>query len=130
MAPSRAIVRTILDRAAELVSRGWTRRALAVDATDTACASNAPEAQAWCLLGAIERAELEAQATLHNAGQSSEPAREAGRRARDLLRFFIPEEYRRNLLRWEEAPGRTRTEVLALIAQGRTLCAPALKGAA
>ena len=46
----------ILLRAAELVAMGWTRRTAARDATGQKVRSTAPQAAAWCILGAVDRA--------------------------------------------------------------------------
>jgi len=46
----------ILVRAAELVATGWTRRTAARDATGQKVRSTAPQATAWCVVGAVDRA--------------------------------------------------------------------------
>ena len=46
----------ILLRAAELVAMGWTRRTAARDATGRKVRSTAPQATAWCVVGAVDRA--------------------------------------------------------------------------
>ena len=43
-------------RAAELVATGWTRRTAARDATGQKVRSTAPQATAWCVVGAVDRA--------------------------------------------------------------------------
>src|ERR1700730_7708189 len=46
----------ILLRAAELVAMGWTRGTAAPDATGQKVRSTAPQATAWCVVGAVDRA--------------------------------------------------------------------------
>ena len=46
----------ILLRAAELVAMGWTRGTAARDATGQKVRSTAPQATAWCIVGAVDRA--------------------------------------------------------------------------
>ena len=46
----------ILRRAAELVALGWTRRTAARDADGQKVRSTAPQATAWCVVGAVDRA--------------------------------------------------------------------------
>ncbi len=46
----------ILVRAAELVAMGWTRGTAARDATGQKVRSTAPQATAWCVVGAVDRA--------------------------------------------------------------------------
>ena len=46
----------ILLRAAELVAMGWTRGTAARDATEQKVRSTAPQATAWCVAGAVDRA--------------------------------------------------------------------------
>jgi len=46
----------ILLRAAELVAMGWTRGTAARDATGQKVRSTAPQATAWCVVGAVDRA--------------------------------------------------------------------------
>lgn len=46
----------LLLRAAELVALGWTRRTAARDADGQKVRSTAPQATAWCVVGAVDRA--------------------------------------------------------------------------
>ena len=46
----------ILLRAAELVAMGWTRGTAARDASGQKVRSTAPQASAWCVVGAVDRA--------------------------------------------------------------------------
>ena len=46
----------ILLRAAELVAMGWTRETSARDANGQKVRSTAPQATAWCIVGAVDRA--------------------------------------------------------------------------
>jgi len=46
----------ILLRAAELVAMGWTRGTAARDARGQKVRSTAPQATAWCIVGAVDRA--------------------------------------------------------------------------
>jgi len=43
-------------RAAELVAMGWTRETSARDANGHKVRSTAPQATAWCVVGAVDRA--------------------------------------------------------------------------
>ncbi len=46
----------ILLRAAELIGMGWTRATAARDAAGQKVRSTAPQAAAWCVVGAVDRA--------------------------------------------------------------------------
>lgn len=46
----------LLLRAAELVALGWTRETAARDASGQKVRSTAPQASAWCVVGAVDRA--------------------------------------------------------------------------
>src|SRR5258705_7940111 len=54
-----AMHQKILFRAAELVAMGWTRGTAARDATGQKVRSTAPQATAWCVVGAVDRAVYE-----------------------------------------------------------------------
>jgi hypothetical protein len=51
-----AVHEKILLRAAELVAMGWTRGTAARDASGQKVRSTAPQATAWCVVGAVDRA--------------------------------------------------------------------------
>ena len=51
-----AMHQKILLRAAELVAMGWTRETAARDAAGQKVRSTAPQATAWCVVGAVDRA--------------------------------------------------------------------------
>jgi hypothetical protein len=51
-----AVHEKILLRAAELVAMGWTRGTAARDATAQKVRSTTPQAAAWCVVGAVDRA--------------------------------------------------------------------------
>ena len=51
-----AMHQKILLRAAELVAMGWTRGTAARDASGQKVRSTAPQATAWCVVGAVDRA--------------------------------------------------------------------------
>jgi hypothetical protein len=51
-----AMHQKLLLRAAELVALGWTRGTAARDATGQKVRSTAPQATAWCVVGAVDRA--------------------------------------------------------------------------
>ena len=51
-----AMHQKLLLRAAELVAMGWTRGTAARDATGQKVRSTAPQATAWCVVGAVDRA--------------------------------------------------------------------------
>lgn len=52
----------VLDRALELIRKGWTKRVLARDARGRDVDIDSSDAKAFCALGAIERAEFELKA--------------------------------------------------------------------
>jgi hypothetical protein len=54
-----AIHQKILVRAAELVEQGWTRGTAARDACGQKVRSTSPQATAWCVVGAVDRAVYE-----------------------------------------------------------------------
>ncbi len=51
-----AMHQKLLLRAAELVAMGWTRGTAARDATGQKVRSTEPQATAWCVVGAVDRA--------------------------------------------------------------------------
>ena len=51
-----AMHQKVLLRAAELVAMGWTRGTAARDASGQKVRSTAPQATAWCVVGAVDRA--------------------------------------------------------------------------
>jgi hypothetical protein len=51
-----AMHQKLLLRAAELVAMGWTRGTAARDASGQKVRSTAPQATAWCVVGAVDRA--------------------------------------------------------------------------
>jgi len=51
-----AMHQKLLLRAAELVAMGWTRGTAARDATGQTVRSTEPQATAWCVVGAVDRA--------------------------------------------------------------------------
>jgi hypothetical protein len=51
-----AMHQKLLLRAAELVAMGWTRGTAARDAMGQKVRSTAPQATAWCVVGAVDRA--------------------------------------------------------------------------
>ena len=51
-----AMHQKLLLRAAELVAMGWTRGTAARDAAGQKVRSTAPQATAWCVVGAVDRA--------------------------------------------------------------------------
>ena len=55
LARQPAMRQKILGRAAELVAMGWTQRTAARDATGQKVRSTAPQATAWCVVGAVDR---------------------------------------------------------------------------
>lgn len=56
LARQPAMRQKVLGRAAELVALGWTRRTAARDADGEKVRSTAPQATAWCVVGAVDRA--------------------------------------------------------------------------
>lgn len=86
----------ILIGAREHIARGWTQGAMARDAEGLECGVREAVATCFCALGAIFAA----------AGSHNEPALPAADRLRAELRDDIT--------RWNDAPGRTQAEVLAV----------------
>ena len=51
-----AVHQKLLLRAAEVIAQGWTRGTAARDADGQKVRSTAPQARAWCVVGALDRA--------------------------------------------------------------------------
>lgn len=90
-------VRDHLIAARALIERGWCQRNYATDARGLAVEERDPSACAWCVLGAV-------WATEQASGSSDVLAR-----LREAAKLR-----RRQLHDWNDAPGRTRADVLAL----------------
>lgn len=93
--------RDCLITARELLARGWCQRRYAVNAEGTFVSSLDPDAVAWCAIGAITRASCASDAPL-----SMPPAV-------DIIRELIAAETM-DIEHWNDAPGRTQADVLAL----------------
>lgn len=92
----------MLERAIARIERGWTQGASARDAAgERVYLAHDPKAVCWCLVGAIqaeERKQFRASDALYN-----------------VLFDKLPRKGFRNLSEWNDEPGRTRDEVLALL---------------
>lgn len=90
----------VLERAREIIQQGWTQGVLAEDENGGVRLAYEPEVRKCCLIGAVRRAEWQ----LVKGADSG-----AFQRLRSLLgpATLISE--------WNDAKGRTKTEVLVLI---------------
>ena len=107
---SRTACKSLLRTAYRAIQRGFTAGSLARTPDGMPCFVNDSTAASWSLYGALQLGELHV-AKAHGAGV----AWDAFSTACDLVQAGIAGEYRRNLLRYNDAPGRTQTEVLALL---------------
>ena len=110
----------VLRKARALVKRGWVRDKWAKDAAGRVVHYDSPEACAFCLLGAIFRAEAE----YGNPTYALEPGGYDKARAtyyppnrwlEQALWHRMGQPYRSSLRLWHDAPERTQAEVLALL---------------
>ena len=88
----------ILVAARAKIAQGWCQGAYAKDAKGEATESLSPDAERWCSAGAITA----------STGANDFFAREAARDA------FVKAIDAGNLALWNDAPGRTQAEVLAV----------------
>ena len=107
----------LLDHMTILLARGWCQGLLARLADGAACGVLDPDAASWCLLGALNRV------TRSDA---------SGMLVYAWLRRALIEEQpdcgsptRLELTLWNDAPGRTQAEVLALVARTHQIAAVA-----
>lgn len=94
--------REVLTIARERIAKGWTQGTYAIDANGRKTIASADDAACWCLLGAIQ-------------GPSGFPKREVVFHLTNLASTVagLPT----TIAEWNDQPGRTRAEVLALIDQ-------------
>lgn len=91
---------TLLQNTRALIVRGWNQGTFAQNAKGEAVTSGDPEACSWCLIGAL--------------GTAAKDHETAFDRAYDILRKLMPiGSYSLSL--WNDLPGRTQADVLALI---------------
>lgn len=91
-------MQSLLQKAISRIERGWTQHAMARDADgERVRLSDDPKACSWCLCGAIQGDDFKASNALYN-----------------LLFDRLPKGFR-NLSEWNDEPGRTLDEVLALL---------------
>lgn len=98
----------VLNRAMELIQKGWTQGTLARDKRGRPVIIIDEKACAFCLIGAIRRAEFE-------AGMFFESATTKVLRKLILQNGFSPENYHTVVSEWNDASGRTRYQVLSLL---------------
>lgn len=106
--PSRVSALDYLDRVRWVVDRGWIQGRFAISRRDQPVAAWSEAAVAWCLSGAMHR-------VAHQSPDVS-PA-DRGIAAWALLRSMsTPEKrYCTSITTWNDAPNRTKSEVLAAI---------------
>jgi len=97
----------LLLRAAELVAMGWTRGTAAQDATGQKVRSTAPQATAWCVVGAVDRAldeqwNLDVYALLSLEVEAYDTARCPFEVLRELRRPLQRVLGRRDLAHWND----------------------------
>lgn len=98
-----AAKRTFLRASELLVSRGWCKRAYAIDGAGREVPPHSPAAVAFCLLGAVRRAADELQL-------DPTPATER-------LNWSAVERHIGLVPYWQDAPERTRDDALWLLRQ-------------
>jgi len=118
----------LLLRAAELVALGWTRGTAARDANGEKVRSTAPQATAWCIVGAVDRALYElwsldvyALLGLEVEAYDTAPCPLAVQRA---LRWPVQRVLgRRGLAHWNDhvCPGPAAAEQMLLAAAAETM---------
>ena len=102
----------ILERAAALVRVGWTQMAFARDAEGRICGESDDVACQWCMTGALERA-IEA---VPGVAPSLAQANAYGAVCTAIRRCeSIPSEAAVRIPTWNDQPGRTKGEVLAVL---------------
>lgn len=94
-------VPTLLREARELIAQGWTQHAFARDAQGEICAASEAVATCWCIRGAVRRVCL--------TGESSESPLWG-----KVLHTLSTTLGRGGLAEWNDAPERTKEEVLSL----------------
>lgn len=93
----------VLRRARPLIAAGWTQYAFAKDDVGATVNSSSPNAVCWCSLGAIN-------ASIEMTGEYDA--------AKNVLSRVAGE----NIGVWNDAPGRTQAEVLALFDRAIAEC--------
>ena len=90
----------VLKRARELVANGWTRKTIARDANGRFVTVLSREATSFCVVGGLMRAQSEMGGFIT-------------RNLRRVLEIAADIEYR-DIADWNDEPGRTKEEVLAV----------------
>jgi hypothetical protein len=86
-----------------LIQRGWIQRCYARDAGGYRVDPHDSRATCWCLLGACMRAEVDFETGV-----------------RDLIRLAIDPDKKIMLPTWNDAPERTKEEVLEVIRRAKS----------
>jgi hypothetical protein len=100
--------REILTNARALIAKGWTQGHYARMASGYPCHENSQRAVSWCLVGAVCRA---GEIYLRQALDAVE-----------YLREIIGDPDLPLIGNWNDAPGRTQEEVLALLDRAIAAC--------
>jgi hypothetical protein len=93
---------------AAVLAQGWTQGALARDAVGQEVEPDSPDAVCWCLIGAMQRG---AGPTYPNYAA----LRDTLRQDLGIRREFEALGEEVTLTRWNDTPGRTQAEVVALV---------------
>lgn len=101
-----AAVADVLDRAAELVERGWTQDVLARDVLHNRVEPNDPQAVEWCLSGAMSLADPQYRYRGKCAAQ---------------LRWLLKIRPEASLVEWQDSPYRRQGHVVAALRRAAAL---------
>lgn len=94
----------VLETAVLRLRKGWVQKALCVTKVGNVCNPNSPDADAWCLIGALSQRENECGLGTNDVSY------QAILYVRDALRSI-------ELACWNDAPSRSQAEVIALVEQ-------------
>ena len=104
----------VLDRAADLCLKGWTRVANARDANGNSCYPSSPEATCWCATGALRRAIAVICGPFTSVNSAAVMSYTFA-----MMRHIIGErDGYSDIERWNDADGRTATEVIDALRAG------------
>lgn len=99
----------ILEEAREYVASGWNTTSMARDDVQTAVRPQAGTAVCWCAIGSLKRVLSD-----HKQPVALDEKGSKGRAALEALKAVLPGDFRGNVAKWNDAPGRTQEQVLAL----------------
>lgn len=97
---------TVLKRAKKLIeTKGWTQRVAARDKDGNEADPQSRKASCFCAMGAVERAALGTKDTVYTT---------AFYHAEEALGLAVPAQYHGSIPDYNDAPRRTKAQVLAL----------------